>query len=120
MADKIKNFRDLNIWQKAMEIVEDIYIITKSFPKDEIYGLTSQMRRCAISIPSNTAEGFTRRHNKEYRQFLYISLGSCAELETQIEISFRLKYISQSTEQELLEKTNYIIRMIMNLLKCLE
>ncbi len=69
-----------------MDVVEDIYKITKTFPKDELYGLISQMRRCAVSIPSNTAEGFTRKHNKEYSQFLYIALGSSAELETQIEI----------------------------------
>ena len=83
MTEKIKNFQDLRIWQIGIEVVKDIYILTKKFPKEELYGLISQMRRSAISIPSNIAEGFRRYHNKEYKQFLYIALGSCAELETQ-------------------------------------
>jgi four helix bundle protein len=95
MIKKIRNFRDLNIWKLGIEVVEDIYKLTKNFPQTKLYGLTTQMRRCAISIPSNVAEGFTRKHNKEYKQFLYIALGSCSELETQIEIAFRLKYISE-------------------------
>ncbi|MEA3369666.1 MAG: four helix bundle protein [Candidatus Ratteibacteria bacterium] len=119
MGKKIKNFRDLNIWQKGIEIVEDIYKITKTFPKDEHYGLTAQMRRCSISIPLNVAEGFARRHNKEYKQFLNITLGSCAELETQIEISLRLEYLTESTYDKLLEKLNHITRMIINLSKLL-
>jgi len=82
MTEKIKNFQDLRIWQKGIEVVKDIYILSKKLPKEELYGLTSQMRRSAISIPSNIVEGFRRYHNKEYKQFLYIALGSCAELET--------------------------------------
>jgi four helix bundle protein len=77
------------------------------------------MKRCAVSIPSNVAEGFARKHNKEYKQFLYISLGSCAELETYIEIAFKLKYISDQAKQALLEKINHVTRMTMNLLKLL-
>ena len=117
--EKIRNFRDLNIWKLGMEIVEDVYRLTKEFPREELYGLSAQMRRCAVSIPSNTAEGFTRKHNKEYKQFLYISLGSCAELETQIEIAFRLKYLNEQAKEVLLEKTNHVTCMTMNLLKCL-
>jgi len=79
MAEKIKNFQDLRIWQVGIEVVKDIYILTKKFPKEELYGLNSQMRRSAVSIPSNIAEGFRRYHNKEYKQFLYMALGSCAE-----------------------------------------
>jgi len=82
MEEKIKSFKDLRIWQKGMEIVTDIYTLTKKFPKEELFSLTSQLRRSAISIPSNIAEGFKRFHNKEYKQFLFITLGSCAELET--------------------------------------
>lgn len=119
MEAKIRNFRDLNIWKLGVEIVEDIYKLTKNFPKDELYGLIAQMRRCAVSIPSNTAEGFARKYNKEYRQFLYIALGSCAELETHIEIAFKLKYFREEEKEGLLEKINHINRMIMNLLKCL-
>jgi len=73
----------LRMWQKGIEIVKDIYMLTSKFPKEEIYGLTAQMRRSAISIPSNIAEGFKRSFPKEYKQFLHISLGSAAELETQ-------------------------------------
>ena len=119
MEEKIKSFRDLNIWKLGIEIVENIYKATKAFPKNELYGLVSQMRRCAVSVPSNTAEGFTRKHNKEYKQFLYIALGSCAELETQIEIAYRLEYIPRQKKKDLLEKINHVTRMIMNLLKCL-
>ena len=81
---KIKSYKDLNIWKRSIVVVEDIYKITKNFPKEEIYGLTSQLRRSAVSIPPNISEGFARFYNKEYRQFLFISLGSCAELSTQI------------------------------------
>lgn len=117
--EKIRNFRDLNIWKLGIEIVEDIYRITKEFPRDELYGLVSQMKRSSISIASNISEGFARKHNREYRQFLYITLGSCAELETQVEIASRLKYISEEKKNDLLETINHETRMIMNLLKCL-
>lgn len=82
MDDKIKNFRDLNIWKKAIELIKKVYEASRGFPREELYALSSQMRRSAISIPSNVAEGFRRKHNKEFKQFLYIALGSCAELET--------------------------------------
>lgn len=84
MNGKIENFKDLKIWQKGIEIVKLVYQLTKSFPDKETYNLTSQIRRSAISIPSNIAEGFKPYHNKEFQQFLYIALGSAAELETQI------------------------------------
>jgi four helix bundle protein len=84
---KIRSFRDLEVWKLGMRTVVDVYKATASFPRDELYGLVSQLRRAAVSIPSNVAEGFNRIHNSEYRQFLYIALGSCAELETQIEIA---------------------------------
>jgi len=95
MPEKIKNFRDLDIWNKGVEIVKDAYRTANSFPKQETYGLASQMKRCSVSIPSDIAEGFNRFHNKEYKQFLYIALGSCAELETQIEVAEELKYIDE-------------------------
>ena len=117
MTEKIKNFQDLRIWQKGIEVVKDIYILTKQLPREELYGLTSQMRRSAVSIPSNIAEGFKRYHNKEYKQFLYISLGSCAELETQIIIANELNYINDNNKTELIEKIKYICRMINKLIK---
>ena len=114
---KIKNYKDLNIWKRSIELVEDIYKLTKSFPKEELYGLTSQMRRAAVSIPSNISEGFTRFHNKEYKQFLYIALGSCSELSTQIIIASRLKYFDNNKIELLLNEIDEICRMTMNLIK---
>ena len=114
---KIKSFKDLRIWQKGIQLVEDIYRASRGFPKEEIYGLQSQMRRSAISAPSNIAEGFARLHNREYRNFLYISLGSCAELTTQIIIASRLKYIEDSIANTLLNAIDELSRMTMSLIK---
>jgi len=116
-VEKIKTYRELKIWQLGIELVKKIYKLTEGFPKHELYGLSSQMRRSAVSIPSNIAEGFRRYYNNEYRQFLYVSLGSCAELETQITIAKELNYASEDTESELLEMLDHICRMISNLLK---
>ncbi|PKN70075.1 MAG: four helix bundle protein [Deltaproteobacteria bacterium HGW-Deltaproteobacteria-12] len=113
----MKSFRDLDVWRLAMEIVGDIYKFTKAFPKEEVYGLISQMRRAAVSIASNIAEGFNRYHNKEYKQFLYIALGSCAELETQIEVSLLLGYITQDLRDKTIEKLDHESRMLKNLIK---
>ncbi len=117
MAGKIRTYRDLDIWKAGVQLVKDVYKLTEQFPKQEVYGLVSQMRRAGVSIPSNVAEGFRRYHNKEYKQFLYISLGSCAELETQATIARELAYISEDMETALLEKLDHISRMISNLLK---
>ncbi len=106
----------MRIWQTGIEVVKDIYILTKKFPKEELYGLTSQMRRSAVSIPSNIAEGFRRYHNKEYKQFLYISLGSCAELETHKIIANELDYFNETNKTELIEKIKYICRMTVKLI----
>ena len=105
------------MWKLGKEIVIDIYNYTAKFPKDELYGLVSQMRRAAIGIPSNIAEGFNRFHNKEYRQFLYISLGCSAELETQIEVAFDLGYLDEDSRIILLEKLDHESRMLRNLVK---
>ena len=113
----INNFRNLDIWRLGMEIVVDVYKCTKGFPKEEMYGLVSQMRRASLSIASNIAEGFNRYHNKEYRQFLYIALGSCGELETQIEASFLLQYIDEKIKNTILEKIDHESRMLRNLIK---
>ncbi len=117
MNGKIKTYRDLEIWKKGIELVKDIYTLTESFPKQETYSLVAQMRRSALSVPSNAAEGFRRYHNKEYKQFLYILLGSCAELETQITVAKELKYITEDKEVELLERLDHICRMTSNLIK---
>ena len=88
-----RKHHDLKVWQEGMELVTDIYRVTDSFPRDEIYGLTSQMRRAAVSVPSNIAEGAARISNKEFLQFLSIARGSLSELETQIMISRNLDYV---------------------------
>ena len=114
---EIREFRDLKIWKLGMSIVIDVYRLTKSFPKDELFGLTSQMRRAAVSIPSNIAEGFNRYHTKEFIRYLYIALGSCAELETQLEIASDLAYLENETKLDLLENINHETRMLRNLIK---
>lgn len=113
---KVKDYKDLKVWQKGIEIVDKIYTITAKFPKEEVYGLVLQMRKAAVSIPSNIAEGFVRHHSKEYKQFLYISLGSCAELDTQVIISHRRKYITKEELEELTEDINHESRMLVNLI----
>lgn len=114
---KIRSYRDLDIWEKSIVLVRRVYRLTETFPKNEVYELVSQMRKSAISIPSNIAEGFRRYHNKEYKQFLYISLGSSAELETQITISRETGYLSSEREYDLLEMVDHITRMTSNLIK---
>ncbi|WP_207214163.1 four helix bundle protein [Brumimicrobium glaciale] len=114
----MKSHKDLNVWKESMDLVEDIYSISKNFPKEEIYGLTSQMRRCAVSVPSNIAEGAGRKGEKEFARFLYIGLGSLSELETQFEIAIRLKYIPNEIQTEVIfDKIIYIRRMLSKLIK---
>lgn len=88
----MKDHKDLDVWQKGMDFVESVYKVTGTFPKEEIYGLVNQLRRSAISIPSNIAEGAARNSEKEFLQFLHISLGSASEAETQLLIAQRLGY----------------------------
>jgi four helix bundle protein len=93
----ISKYTDLQVWQKARILVKDIYELTKLFPRYEQFGLADQMRRAAISIPSNIAEGFGRNSSKEFRQFLNIARGSCAELQTQVTLAKDLVYIDDKT-----------------------
>lgn len=115
MKEKIRTFRDLKVWQKGIELVKEVYKVTKDFPREEQYGLSSQIKRAAISIPSNIAEGFRRRYAKEHKQFLNISLGSCAELETQLVIAKELSYIDERKEIVFTQLINHICGMIVNL-----
>jgi four helix bundle protein len=87
-----QGYKDLIVWQKSIKLVMSVYQLTQDFPSNEVYGLTSQMRRCSVSIPSNIAEGSKRRTQKDFKQFLAIAFGSAAELETQLEISKQLKF----------------------------
>lgn len=115
--EKIKDYEDLKIWQKGIEIVKDIYGLTDKFPKEEMYGLASQMKRAAISIPSNIAEGFERFHGKEYKQYLRISLGSSAELSTQTTIAKELKFIDETSARNIKEELKTLSKMISTLIK---
>lgn len=114
----MKSHQDLTVYQKSMDLVVDIYRRTKNFPAEEKFGITSQIRRSAVSIPSNIAEGAARQSKKDFSRFLYISLGSLAELETQLEISVRLEFLKESTELQ--EELIYIRRMLLKLIKSLK
>ena len=114
---KLRTHKDLDVWNKSVALVTSIYEITKDFPKDELFGLTSQIRRSAVSIPSNIAEGSARKGNKEFVQFLYISLGSMAELETQLIIATNLKYISSSKYDLIINDLTDIRKMLSGLIK---
>ena len=116
---KVKSHRELNVWRKGIEIVDGVYAVTVNFPQKEAYGLASQMQRSAVSIPSNIAEGFARGHTAEYKQFLRMALGSCAELDTQLIIARRRNYTSETEHSGLQEDIDHESRMIMNLIKSL-
>ena len=117
MEKEIKSFRDLIIWQRGINLVKEVYKETQNFPKQELYGLTNQIRRSAISIPSNVSEGHIRQHRAEFRQFLSMALGSLAELETQIIISRELNYISNEKSENLIDQMNSLGKMIRGLMK---
>ena len=92
----MKSYRDLMVWNKSMKLVTDVYLITKSLPKEEIYGLTSQIRKSSVSVPSNIAEGYGRNSTNDYIRFLQIASGSLYELQTQLEICLNLEYLKKS------------------------
>lgn len=115
-----KSYQDLEVWQKAMDLVVLCYEITKNFHKNEAYGLSSQLQRAAVSIPSNIAEGRHRSHGREFLQFLAFAYGSLAELETHILIAERLGYINGINKQSLLKMTSEVGKMINGLKKSLK
>ncbi len=120
MHPKIKSFTDLHAWQKGHQLVLDIYKITKQFPSEERFGLSDQMRRCAVSITSNIAEGFSRKGTKEKLQFYYMSLGSVTELQNQLLISRDIGYIKNVEFQKLAEKTVEVSKLINGLIRSLK
>ena len=113
---EVKTHKDLDVWKKAMSLVKEVYELTARFPKEETYGLVSQIRRAAVSIPSNIAEGAARNSSKEFIQFLYVSLGSLAELETQLLLSKELGFIYGGEINESIEQ---IRKMLLGLIKYL-
>ena len=115
------DFRNLVAWQKAMDLVEQTYRLTISFPKEERYGLTAQIRRAAVSIPSNIAEGQGRRSsNEEFTRFLHISLGSLAELQTQAELALRLKLLDKTGADALRSSADEVGRLISGLVRSMD
>ena len=109
--------KDLNVWKKSMNLVILTYRLTNQFPKEELFGLASQMRRAAVSIPSNIAEGHGRNSDKELIRFLFISLGSASELETQILLSNKLDFLKEDSFNQLNELNNEIIKMLVALIR---
>ena len=116
----IESFRDLIVWQKAMTLAKNIYGVTTSFPSEEQYGLVSQLRRCAVSIPSNIAEGYGRQSLPDYIRFLKIARGSLFELQTQLEISRDLLFLSNENFDQNISLTAEIAKMLNSLIHSLE
>ena len=116
----IRSYKDLNVWKASMELVCEVYEVTRNFPDTERYGLTSQMRRCAISVPSNIAESWSRNSARSFISYLNIASGSMSELATQIEIARRINYISVERMQELEIRSIQISKMLYMLIKKIE
>ena len=110
----MESFRDLIVWQKGMMLVKNIYDKTRGFPKEEIFGLRMQLRRCAVSVPSNIAEGYGRQHTSEYVRFLQIARGSLFELVTQLEMSVSLNYLDEV--EDLIKECDEIAKMLNGLI----
>ena len=115
----IANYRDLAVWQRAMELAALVYKLTARLPREEIYGLSSQLQRAAVSIPSNIAEGHARESTKEYLRYLLVSRGSMAELETQLLLCQKLRLLSEEDVEHALIVSDEIGRMIRGLQKSL-
>ena len=116
----LRNYKELNVWQKAYKLCVEIYKTTKSFPKEERYGLTSQLRRSSVSVPSNIAEGYGRKTTREYIQALYVAYGSNCELETQILLAGDLGYLRAEHFEKLKQDIGDVERMLKALIKALE
>ncbi|HET7394354.1 MAG TPA: four helix bundle protein [Candidatus Binatia bacterium] len=112
-----KPHKKLEAWKQSMDLVTEIYKTTKEFPTQELYGITNQVRRAAVSVPSNIAEGAARQTKKEFRNFLHVAQGSLSELDTQIEIASRLGYIDSNYRKSLAEKMEPIDKMITGLIR---
>ena len=113
---KIYGFRNLKVWQNSRSLALQVYQLTNLFPKEELFGLSSQMRRAAVSVTSNIAEGYNRFYRKEYIRFLYYALGSCAELETQLEIAYGLNYLDNKDYDSILDCIDHESRMLTKLI----
>lgn len=115
-----RTHKDLDVWKKSISFVTSIYKATEQFPKEELYGLVSQIRRASVSIPSNIAEGAVRKGKQEFRQFLFISLSSAAEVNTQLIISRNLGFIKEDDFVKLISELNSISKMTQGLIKSID
>ena len=113
----MKTHKDLDVYNLSIDLITNVYSLTNNFPKEELFGLTSQVRRSAVSIPTNIAEGSARNHSKEFKQFLYISLGSASELDTLILIAHKLGYITQEGYNNIILKLTSVSKMLQGLIK---
>ena len=116
----VQSYRQLVAWQKAMELVDHVYDMTEKFPREELFGLTLQMRRASVSVPSNIAEGKAREHLREYLHHVSVAQGSLAELETQLEIAARLSYCSREESGQILEQAQTLARQLSAMRSALE
>ena len=117
---EVRNYRDLEVWQKTMDLAEECYRLTRGFPREEVFGLTSQIRRSACAIPANIAEGHGRQHTREFLDFLSIARGSLMELETHLLLSRRVGLLPQERLHAVLRVTDQVGRMMTGLRKSLE
>nr|WP_321450439.1 four helix bundle protein [uncultured Carboxylicivirga sp.] len=113
----MNSFRELKVWQKSLDLSVSVYEITKVFPKTEDYGLTSQIQRSSVSIPSNIAEGFGRNHTKDFTRFLQIAQGSVYECQTQLEIAFRVGYLNEDESMNLDNKYTEVAKMLSSFIR---
>ncbi len=113
---KTRSYKDLIVWQKSMKLVINVYSLTKKFPQEEIYGLTSQIRRSAVSVPSNIAEGYSRQHGSEYIQFLSIAYASAAEFETQLLIAQDLGYGEKKLYKKIFDFQVEVSKMLISMI----
>jgi len=118
MNKKLKIHKDLDAWKRSMDLVEMVYKVTKTFPKEELYGLANQLRRAAVSVPSNIAEGAARGSKKEFIQFLHIALGSLSEVETQLIIANRLGYVNDTNDMD--QQLRTLRKLILGLIRHLK
>ena len=116
---KIESYKDLEVWQRGIDLVEMVYSVTKMFPDEERFGLTNQLRRAAISVPSNIAEGWGRNSRKDYLRFLAIARGSLHEVQTQITIAGRVDYLDSDQERTLQDHTETLSRQLLSLMRSL-
>ena len=116
----LKTYRELDVWQKSMDLVVAVYELTRKFPADEKFGLTSQLRRAAVSIPANIAEGYARKHRGDYVHHLSVAAGSAAEVETHVTISVRLGFVSKEGAMAVWNLTQEVARMLSKLIQSLE